>query len=205
MKREYGQLGLPGRLFAGENPSAKSTSRTSRSTEAWTRQYRSKARPNTLRRGLVFQDGKRLQRCRLRDLAKLSGAYRVENDGLTLHVRPLDRSRSEPRPVRGNHARLRFRPRRSWIRLHPRQGVHDPALRQLLSQAATGGDFHARGHHWIIEENNIRQYNSIGLDIGDQFALGDPSWPRAVSTLSAATRSPIAALAASKASGSSTR
>ena len=31
-----------------------------------------------------------------------------------------------------------------------------------------------RGHHWIIEENTIRQCNSIGMDIGDQFALDDP-------------------------------
>ncbi len=31
-----------------------------------------------------------------------------------------------------------------------------------------------RGHHWIIEENTIRQCNSIGMDIGDQFAPGDP-------------------------------
>jgi len=31
-----------------------------------------------------------------------------------------------------------------------------------------------RGHHWIIEENTVRQCNAIGIDIGDQFATDRP-------------------------------
>ena len=31
-----------------------------------------------------------------------------------------------------------------------------------------------RGHHWIIEDNTVRQCNAIGIDIGDQFDTSGP-------------------------------
>ena len=82
---------LPGELFAGENP-FREVNLTDEQIDRgmdWAIPIKGKV-PNTLRRGLVFQDGNRLQQvARYEDLAKLSGAYWVENDGLTLDVRPL--------------------------------------------------------------------------------------------------------------------
>ncbi|MHC4177719.1 MAG: hypothetical protein ACYSWU_09435, partial [Planctomycetota bacterium] len=45
--------------------------------------------PNTLRRGLLFQNGKRLTQVASPDaLVESAGSYWVEKDGLALHVRP---------------------------------------------------------------------------------------------------------------------
>ena len=47
--------------------------------------------PNTLRRGLVFQDGNRLKQLAAYDgLAGTEGAYWVEADGLTIHIHPSE-------------------------------------------------------------------------------------------------------------------
>ena len=47
--------------------------------------------PNTLRRGLVLQDGKRLRQAAFhKDLAGTRGTYWIEGEGVALYVRPLD-------------------------------------------------------------------------------------------------------------------
>ncbi|MCH5372850.1 MAG: right-handed parallel beta-helix repeat-containing protein, partial [Planctomycetes bacterium] len=39
----------------------------------------------------------------------------------------------------------------------------------------TGALSTRRGHHWIIQDNIVRQVNSIGIDIGDQFDVEGPA------------------------------
>ena len=74
---------LPGELFAEENPFRK-VNLTDEPIDRgmdWAVPIKGKA-PNTLRRGLVFQDGKRLRQvAHYEELAKASGAYWVESDG----------------------------------------------------------------------------------------------------------------------------
>ena len=82
---------LPGELFAEDNPFREVNLPDERIDQGmpWAVPIKGQV-PNTLRRGLVFQDGKRLrQAARYEELAEAPGAYWVESDGVTLDLRPL--------------------------------------------------------------------------------------------------------------------
>jgi hypothetical protein len=168
---------LPGGLFAEENP-FREVNLTDEQIDRgmpWAVPIKG-AVPNTLRRGLVFQDGMRLvQVARYEDLAKAAGAYWVQGDGMTLHVRPLDgtdpaRARFEV-TVQG----FVFAPEEHGLGYIRVKGFTIQHAGNCFPRPQQGALSTQRGHHWIIEENTIRQCNSLGLDIGDQFAPRDPA------------------------------
>jgi hypothetical protein len=167
---------LPAGLFTGENPfrEVNLTDRQIDISMDWAVPTKGKV-PNTLRRGLVFQDGKRLkQTASCQDLAKARGTYWVEGDGLTLYVRPLDgadpsRARFEV-TVQG----FIFAPEKYGLGYIRVKGFTIQHSGNCFPRPQQGALSTQRGHHWIIEENTVRQCNSIGIDIGDQTALDDP-------------------------------
>jgi hypothetical protein len=131
----------------------------------------------TLRRGLVFQDGRRLRQvASAEELPRAAGAYWIEERGedLSLHVRPLadaapDRSRWEV-TVRGHI----FAPEAhglGYVRVkgltlqHAGNGFPCPQEGALSTR---------RGHHWIVEDCTVRECNAIGIDLGDQFDIAGP-------------------------------
>ena len=54
-----------------------------------------------------------------------------------------------------------------------------------------------RGHHWIIEDNTVRQVNGVGIDVGVQLHQLAPAARPSASTSCGTTPSPTAASAAS--------
>jgi hypothetical protein len=121
------------------------------------------------RRGMIFVDGRRLEQVeQYQGLAAKDGAFWCEHDGLTIHVRlPGDAD-----------------PAQHEIELAVQEQVFAPRTRGLAYIRVKGMTFeHAangfpvpqrgmvslsRGHHWIIEDCDLRHANGVGLDIGAQ-------------------------------------
>ena len=166
---------LPGEIFPAENPfrEVNLTDETIDRGMDWAVSIKGKS-PSTLRRGLIFEDGKRLRQVsRYEDLAAAAGTYWVESDGLTLHVRPLagadpNRGRFEA-TVEG----FVFAPEKIGLGYIRVKGFVIEHSGNCFPRPQQGALSTQRGHHWIIEENTVRQCNSIGIDIGDQCTLDD--------------------------------
>jgi len=122
-----------------------------------------------LRRGHVFVGGKPLaQVFRYADLARRDGAFWVEEPGLRIHFRlPADAD-----------------PRKAALEITAREQVFAPRERGLGYIRVCGFRFEcaadgvpvpqrgmvstSRGHHWIIEKNQVRWANACGIDVGNQ-------------------------------------
>lgn len=152
--------------FAGYNPFGVSNVLADRK---WLQPKPEELRPYLLRRGLVFCDGQRLQQVEMyRELALKQGAYWVEQNGLTLHVRLPGDANPAGHLIEVTTQEQVFAPRKeglSYIRVrgltleHAANGFPVPQ-RGLLSTS--------KGHHWIIENCTIREANGVGIDFGAQ-------------------------------------
>jgi hypothetical protein len=167
---------LPAELFAEENPfrEVNLTDEQIDDSMDWAVPIKGKV-PNVLRRGLVFQDGKRLKQVAFyKDLAGAPGTYWIQGDGVTLYVRPLDKADPNRTRFEATTQGFIFAPEKyglGYIRVKGFTIEHSGNCFPRPQQGALSAQ---RGHHWIIEENTVRQCNSIGIDIGGQFGLGDP-------------------------------
>jgi len=122
-----------------------------------------------LRRGALFCDGQPLRQVFFaRDLAARAGTFWVEEPGLRVHFRaPDDRDPSacewevsaREQVFAPNIAGLGYIRVRGFVFEKAADGLPVP---QRAAVSAT------RGHHWIVENNNIRQVNAVGLDLGMQ-------------------------------------
>ncbi|MHC4461400.1 MAG: right-handed parallel beta-helix repeat-containing protein [Planctomycetota bacterium] len=132
----------------------------------WATQWAGKL-PYTLGRGLVFQDGKRLvQQAAYEDLVKLPDSYWVEKKNKRLHIHPY----------KG------INPNKAVFEITTQQHIFRPAVTDLgyirvkgfifehagngFPRTGVGALFTMGGHHWIIEDNIVRQVNSVGIEIG---------------------------------------
>jgi hypothetical protein len=168
--------GLPKELFPDENPFAQ-VNLTDRQIDAsmdWAIPTKGKP-PNTLCRGLVFENGRRLKQvARYEDLARTKGSYWVEPGGQRLHAAPLrpsepGRSRFEV-TVRG----YVFAPEQFGLGYVRVKGLAIEHSASCFPRPQEGALSTRRGHHWIIEDNVVRQCNAIGIDVGDQFDTAGP-------------------------------
>lgn len=170
------KITLPADWFADENPFREvnlTDQQIDRSMD-WAVPTKGKP-PNTLRRGLVFQDGKRLQQVAAwQDLAKAAGAYWVEADGLTLCVRPRDDADPNQAQFEATTLGMIFAPRRFGLGYIRVKGLTIQHAGNCFPRPQQGALSTLRGHHWIIEDNVVRQCNAIGIDIGDQFDTSGP-------------------------------
>ena len=122
-----------------------------------------------LRRGHVFVDDKPLQQVsRYADLVNKDGAFWVEEPGLRIHFR-----------LAGDAD-----PRLAAFEITVKEQVFAPQTRGLGYIRVSGFHFERaadgvpvpqramlstnRGHHWIIEKNEVRWANACGIDVGTQ-------------------------------------
>jgi len=142
---------------------------------SWAEPWRGK-KPYTLPRGLVFQDGQRLQQVNtLDELEKKTGAYWVDTKDSLLYLH-LSHERS---------------PTESEIEITTQRCIFAPVEMGLgyihvsgFTMEHSGNPFPfpqygalstTRGHHWLMEDNTVRQANGVGIDIGAQhFKLPRP-------------------------------
>jgi hypothetical protein len=130
---------------------------------------REKFKPHALRRGMIFIGEKKLEQVeKYEHLGEKADAFWVEHNGLTLHVRlqgDVDPSEYDVEFVVQEQI---FAPKKrylGYIRIkgmifeHGANGFPVPQ-RGIVSTN--------RGHHWIIEDCEIRHANAVGLDIGNE-------------------------------------
>lgn len=132
----------------------------------WAAQWAGKL-PYTLGRGLVLQDGKRLvQQVTYEDLAKQPGSFWLEKENKKLHIHPYGL----------------INPDKARFEITTQQHIFKPAVTDLgyirvkgfiiehagngFPRTGVGALFSMGGHHWIIEDNTVRQVNSVGIEIG---------------------------------------
>jgi hypothetical protein len=134
---------------------------------SWAEELRAKP-PATLPRGMVFLEGRRLQRVATRDeLSRTPGSHWTDREARELLVH-LDAG-TDP-----NTASLEittrgscFRPRTRGLGFIHVRGFVFEHVGNGFPRPQEGAVSVAGGHHWLIEDNTIRQVNGIGIDIGD--------------------------------------
>ncbi len=158
---------LPDSLFEAENPfTIENASAADIEIMPWATEWAGKL-PYTLRRGLIFQDDRRLvQLAAYEDLVRLPGSYWVDSTGTILHIHPYDFQN----------------PNYSFWEVTAQQHILKPAVTDLgyirikgltfkhagngFPRTGVGAIFTMGGHHWIIEDNFVTQTNSVGIEIG---------------------------------------
>jgi len=132
----------------------------------WATQWAGKL-PYTLGRGLVFQDGKRLvQQATYKDLVKLTGSYWVEKENKRLHIHPYGGINPNKVTFEITTQQHIFRPAVTgpgYIRV---KGFIFEHAGNGFPRTGVGALFTMGGHHWVIEDNIVRQVNSVGIEIG---------------------------------------
>lgn len=138
---------------------------------SWAAPLRGKP-PSTLVRGMVFQEGVRLEQvASYEDLDGREGSFwvdRGERREPTLHVRP--HGRVDPRRLLFEVAvrETVFAPREPGLGYIRVKGFTVEHVAGPWPWEQVGAISTNRGHHWIIEGNTVRWSNGVGIDVGSR-------------------------------------
>jgi len=119
-----------------------------------------------LKRGMIFQEDKRLvQLHNYGDLIHVPGSFWVDTDGKTIHLHPFDNK---------NPNELNLEVAVTDYLLKPKKyGVNYIQVKGLLFEKCANGFAQGEGavntlggHHWIFENNTVREINGNGLECG---------------------------------------
>lgn len=123
--------------------------------------------PYTLPRGMIFQNNKRLtQMAEYTDLIRLPGSYWVQEGGDVIHIHPFDKA--DPNEVTMEitvHQQL-FKPLEPGLSFIHINGIEFEKAGNGFPRVGTGAVFVNGGENWIIENNIVRQCNSVGIEAG---------------------------------------
>ncbi len=158
---------LPAALFPGENPFAlENASAEDIAIMPWAAPWIDRP-PFSLRRGVVFQDGRRLQQLAAHvDLTWVPGSFWVAPSGSVVHVRPfgdVDPNTAVMEVTAQQHLFAPIETDLGYIRV---AGFHFLHAGNGYPRTGVGAVFTRGGHHWLIEENTVSDVNSVGIEIG---------------------------------------
>jgi len=123
--------------------------------------------PYTLRRGLVFQDGRRLAQLAVyEDLVRLPGSFWVDSTGTVLHIHPFEGRDPNQAVMEVTVQQHLFKPDRTDLGYIQVKGITFMHAGNGFPRTGVGALFTMGGHHWIIENNNFEQINSVAVEIG---------------------------------------
>lgn len=132
----------------------------------WAEQWKGMV-PYTLLRGMVFQNGRRLtQLAHYDDLFKVEGAFWVDRTSGTLHIHPFDRADPNEARMEVTARQQLFRPREVGLSFIKVKGLIFERAGNGFPRIGVGAVYVNGGDHWIIEDNIVRQINSVGIEIG---------------------------------------
>jgi len=135
---------------------------------SWAQRWRGK-KPYTQPRGLVFQDARRLRQALTPDeLTTQPGTYHVAADASALHVHPFDGADPNEAVMEITTQRCVFAPATIGLGFIHVAGFTIEHAGNPYPFPQFGALSTWRGHHWLIENNTVRQVNGVGIDIGDQ-------------------------------------
>lgn len=140
----------------------------------WAQPLRGKA-PYTLPRGMIFQDGRRLeQAAEYAALAGQEGTFWVDRPGQAIHIHPFGGGDPNGKPFEITTERIAFGPDQPGLGFIRIRGFTVEQVGNAFPWQQEGAISTWRGHHWIIEQNTVRWANGVGIDVGIQM----PKWPR---------------------------
>ncbi len=163
------KINLTAEIFGGNNPLSNSNITSKQIEEMVLPENVTNDQILILPRGLIFQNGKRLTQIQPEQAATAKkGNYWVTDGGKTIHLLPINRKNPNTSQFEVTVQECIFAPEnyglgfihvKGFIIEHAGNGFPLPQIGALST---------TRGHHWLIEENTVRQVNSIGIDIGIQ-------------------------------------
>ena len=134
----------------------------------WAEPLRGKA-PCTLPRGLVFQDGRRLtQLANAAALSQSEGCYYVDRTNHLLLATFFGHVQPEQVQVEITTQETVFAPEQAGLGYIRVKGLTVEQVAGPFPMEQVGAISTTRGHHWIIEDNLVRQVNGVGIDVGIQ-------------------------------------
>jgi alpha-L-arabinofuranosidase len=126
-----------------------------------------KITPYNSSRALLFQNGKRmLQVAAYGDVAKMPGSFWVDNDKKSLHIHSFDSKNPNGTLFELGVKHHLFLPQDVGLNYIQLSGITFEQCANGFLRTSTGAVTALGGHHWIIENNTIRQINSSGLEFG---------------------------------------
>ena len=179
---------LPADLFGSDNPFlTQNASAADIELMPWAKEWAGKL-PYTLGRGLVFQNGKRLaQQASLEDASRRKGSYWVDTEHVILYIHPYGGADPHGQAFEittRQHILKPSVPDLGYIRV---KGFIIEHAGNGFPRTGVGALFTMGGHHWIIEDNVVRQVGSVGIEIG---ARTDESRGSRVTDVPRAQKSP---------------
>ena len=134
----------------------------------WAHPMRGKE-PFTFVRGLVFQDGRRLRQVgTLDELGKYPGSYWVDVKNQILYVHLLKDLEPEKAVIEITTCSTLFAPSQAGLGFIRVKGFVFEQVAGPFPWEQVGAISTTRGHHWIIENNTVREVNGVGIDVGIQ-------------------------------------
>ena len=131
--------------------------------------------PCNLPRGLLFQDGRRLSQVSYRSqLDKREGCYWVDRTNQTLFASFFDQASPDKALLEITTQETVFAPEQIGLGYIRVKGFIVEQVAGPFPWEQVGAISTTRGHHWIIEENAVRQVNGVGIDVGIQLH----QWPQ---------------------------
>lgn len=121
----------------------------------------------TMRRGLIFANGKRLKQ--VHDywaLGSTQNAFWVEDDGMTVHFRLDDITMPDNIPMTYTARCYALRPESRGLGYIHLRNLTFSGCGNGFPPPQTGMVSTNCGHHWLIESCDITEANGIGMDIG---------------------------------------
>ena len=158
---------LPEEFFTGDHPFAQvNTTEEDFEIMRWARAVRGKV-PHTLRRAMVFQNGRRLtQLSCYGDMHRVPGSFWVDAGEQRLHVNPFGRSHPDTQQFEVTERQYLFKPMLNGMGFLRIKGLTFEHAGNGFVRSGNGAVNTWGGHHWIIEANTVRQINAVGVEIG---------------------------------------
>jgi hypothetical protein len=134
--------------------------------------------PYTQARGMVFQDGVRLQRMDdLQQVIRLPGSHWTDRAQKLLLVHPADDRDPNTAAMELTTRQAAIRPAERGLGYIEIRGFTVELIGNGFPRPQEGAISVCAGHHWYIEGNTLRDINGVGIDIGNGW-YGRPLAPR---------------------------
>lgn len=123
--------------------------------------------PFTLRRVMVFEDGRRLtQLATYEDIHRVPGSFWVDMEKKKLHAKPFGYNDPNNAEFEATTRQYLFNPMTKGLGYIRIKGLIFEHAGNGFPRSGTGAVTTWGGHHWIIEGNTVRHINSVGVEIG---------------------------------------
>ncbi len=123
--------------------------------------------PYSLPRGMIFQNGKRLnQMAEYIDLIRMPGTFWVQDGGDIIHIHPFDKMNPNEAIMEITAYQQLFKPLKPGLSYIHINGLEFEKAGNGFPRVGTGAVFVNGGENWIIENNIVRQCNSVGIEAG---------------------------------------